>query len=106
MIEEPRTSIEVRMNIPPQTYMACAQELMGRYSNVVSEALMEIRKDLMFNEKFQEEVRNAVKEQLRESVQNAIKSAAKRVVWDTFCDNDVNIEKMVTEAIMSTIKKE
>ena len=106
MIEEPRANIEVRMTIPPQTYMAAAQQIMGQYCNVVEEAMIEIKKDLMFNKKFQEEVKWAIKDQIRDAVENAVKSAARRVVWDTFSKSDMDIEKMVEEAIMKTLKKE
>ena len=100
-----KTNIEVRMTIPSQTYMACAQEIMGQYSDVVTEALMDIRKDLMFNKRFQEEVKNEVRKQIQESVENAIKSAARKVVWDMYCKNDVDIEKIVTDAILASKKE-
>ena len=106
MIEEPRTNIEVKMTIPSQTYMAAAQEIMTGYSTVVVDALNEIKESLMFDKKFQEEVKWEIKERINDAVKSAIKSAAQRVVWDMYCKNDMDIEKMVEQAILSTIKKE
>ena len=105
-MEEPITNIEVRMSIPPQTYLGMAQEIMGQYSNVVKEALEDIKNDLVFNKKFQEEVKSVVRSQMQDAVENAIKSAARRVVWDMYSEKNLDIEKMVTEAIYSTMKTE
>ena len=63
-MEEPRTNIEVRMTIPSQTYMAVAQEIMKGYSKVTSDALNEVKEALMFDRKFQDEVKNVIKNTL------------------------------------------
>ena len=104
-MEEPRTNIEVRMTIPSQTYYAAAQEIMSQYSSVISKALDEVKEDLMFNETFQEEVKKVIKSTLQESVENAIKSAARSTVWDLYGKNSIDIEDMVKNAILSSIRK-
>lgn len=104
-METPRTNIEVRMTIPSQTYMAAAQEIMEEYSKVTSDALNEVKKALLFDKKFQEEVKNVIKNTLQEAVENAIRSAARSVVWDLYGKNSIDIEEMVKEAILSTISK-
>ena len=106
--EDPSAHIEVRLNIPAVNYMAVAQQIMSQYGVVVEDAMNEIRKDLMFNEKFQEEVKCAVKERLHDAVQVAIKEAAKRVVWETFMDvkTDRNIQKVIEDSIMDVLRKQ
>lgn len=93
------------MTIPSQTYMAAAQEVMEQYSKVTSDALNEVKEALLFNETFQEEVKNVIKNTLQEAVENAIKSAAQSVVWDLYGKNSIDIEEMVRNAILSTIRK-
>lgn len=105
-MEEPRTNIEVRMTIPSQTYMAAAEEIMEGYSKVTSDALNEVKEALLFDRKFQEEVKNVIKNTLQEAVENAIRSAARSVVWDLYRNKSIDIEKMVKEAILSTISKQ
>ena len=104
-MEEPRTNIEVRMTIPSQTYYAVAQEIMSQYSSVISKALEEVKENLMFNETFQEEVKNVIKSTLQESVENAIKSAARNIVWDLYGKNSIDIEEMVKNTILSCISE-
>lgn len=106
--EDPSARIEVRLSIPAANYMAVAQQLMSQYGVVVEDAMNEIKKDLMFNKKFQEEVKFAVKERLRDAVQEAIKEAAKRVVWETFVDvkTDRNIKKVIEDSIMDVLRKQ
>ena len=104
-METPKTNIEVRMTIPSQTYMAAAQEIMEGYSKVTSDALNEVKEALLFDRKFQEEIKNVIKNTLQESVENAIRSAARSVVWDLYGKNSIDIENMVKEAILSTISK-
>ena len=103
MIEEPRTNIEVRMTIPSQTYMAAAQEVMSNYTKIISDALQEVKEDLMFNKKFQEEVKEVIKNRIQDSVESAIKDAASSVIWDLYRNKDVDIRKMVEKAILSSI---
>ena len=93
------------MTIPSQTYMAAAQEIMEGYSKVTSDALNEVKEALLFDRKFQEEIKNVIKNTLQESVENAIRSAARSVVWDLYGKNSIDIENMVKEAILSTISK-
>ena len=102
-MEQPIANIQVTMSIPPQRYMAAAMEIMSQYGDVVQEALDDIRKDLLFNKKFQDEVKNAIKNQIRESMENAIKSAARNVVWDLYHDTD--IEQMIEDKILETMQK-
>ena len=102
-MEQPITNIQVAMSIPPQKYMAAAMEIMSQYGDVVQDALNDIKKGLMFDKKFQDEVKKEIKNQIRESVENAIKSAAKRVVWDLYRDTD--IEKMIENKILETVQK-
>jgi Flp pilus assembly protein TadB len=104
-MNEPIANIQVTMSIPPQKYMAAAMEIMSQYGTVVEDALRDIKEDLMFNRKFQEEVKIAIKEQVRESVENAIKSAARRVVWDLYRNKDQDIEQMIENAILDVTKK-
>ena len=106
--EDPSAHIEVRLSIPAANYMAVAQQIMSQYGVVVEDAMNEIRKDLMFNEKFQEEVKYAVKERLHDAVQVAIKEAAKRVVWETFMDvkTDRNIKKVIEDSIMDALREQ
>lgn len=103
MIEEPKTNIEVRLTIPSQTYMAAAQEVMSNYTQIISDALMEVKDKLMFDKKFQEEVKEVVKNRIQDSVESAIKSAASSVIWDLYRSKDMDIQKMVEKAILSTI---
>ena len=103
MIEEPRTNIEVRMTIPSQTYMAAAQEVMSNYTKIISDALQEVKEDLMFNKKFQEEVKEVIKNRIQDSVESAIKDAASSVIWDLYRNKDLDIRKMVEKAILSSI---
>jgi len=102
-IEEPMTNIEVKLTIPSQTYRAAAQEVMSSYSNIVVEALQEVKADLMFNEKFQEEVKSVIKDRIQDSVEAAVKAAANSVVWDLYRSKDMDIQKMVEKAILSSI---
>ena len=104
-METPRTNIEVRMTIPSQTYMAAAQEIMEGYSKVTSDALNEVKEALLFDKNFQEEVKNVIKDTLQGAVENAIRSAARSVVWDLYGKNSIDIEEMVKNAILSTIRK-
>ena len=106
MIEDPKANIEVRLEIPASNYIAHARMIMSKYSEVVRNAMQEIQEDLMFNNAFQEEVKNAVKSRLYDAVQTAIKSAAERVVWQTFMDRkaDKNIEKVISDSIMEALK--
>lgn len=104
-METPTTNIEVRMTIPSQTYMAAAQEIMDGYSKVTSDALNEVKEALLFDKKFQEEVKNVIKDTLQGAVENAIRSAARSVVWDLYGKNSIDIEEMVRNAILSTIRK-
>lgn len=105
-METPITNIDVKMTIPSQTYRAAAMEVMEQYSKVASDALNEVKEALLFDEKFQEEVKNVIKNTLQDAVENAIKSAARSVVWDLYGKNSIDIEKMVKEAILSTISKQ
>lgn len=102
-MEQPITNIQVAISIPPQRYMAAAIEIMSQYGDVVQNALDDIKKDLIFNKKFQNEVENEIKNQIRESVENAIKSAARRVVQDLYRDTD--IEQMIENKILETMQK-
>ena len=106
MIEDPKANIEVRLEIPASNYIAHARMIMSQYSEVVKNAMQEIQEDLMFNNAFQEEVKNAVKSRLYDAVQMAIKSAAEKVVWQTFMDRkaDENIEKVISDSIMEALK--
>ncbi len=104
-MDVPTTNIEVRMTIPSQTYMAAAQEITQEYSRVTSEALNEVKTALMCNKTFQEEVKKVIKNTLQEAVENAIKSAARSVVWDLYAKNSIDIEEMVKDAILSSIRK-
>ena len=47
-MEQPIANIQVTMSIPPQRYVAAAMEIMSQYSDVVQDALNDIKKDLMF----------------------------------------------------------
>lgn len=102
-MEQPISTIQVTMSIPPQKYMAAAMEIMSQYGDVVQDALNDIKKDLMFDKKLQDEVKTEIKNQIRESVEAAIKSAARRVVWDFYPDAD--IKKMIENKILETMKK-
>lgn len=93
------------MTIPSQTYMAAAQEIMEGYSKVTSDALNEVKEALLFDGKFQEEVKDVIKNTLQEAVENAIRLAARSVVWDLYGKNSIDIEDMVKNAILSTIRK-
>jgi hypothetical protein len=104
-METPITNIDVKMTIPSQTYRAVAMEIMEQYSKVTSDALNEVKEALLFDEKFQEEVKNTIKRTLQEAVENAIRSAARSVVWDLYGKNSIDIEEMVKDAILSTIRK-
>ena len=104
-METPTTNIDVRMTIPSQTYRATAMEIMEQYSKVTSDALNEVKEDLLFDEKFQDEIKNTIKSTLQEAVENAIRSAARSVVWDLYGENSIDIEEMVKNAILSTIRK-
>ena len=79
---------------------------MEGYSKVTSDALNEVKEALLFDRKFQEEVKNVIKNTLQEAVENAIRSAARSVVWDLYRNKSIDIEKMVKEAILSTISKQ
>ena len=102
-MEQPISTIQVTMSIPPQKYMAAAMEIMSQYGDVVQDALNDIKEDLMFDKKLQDEVKTEIKNQIRESVENAIKSAARRVVWDLYPDSD--IKKMIENKILEIMKK-
>ena len=105
MIEDTSTNIEIRLNIPAVKYMAAAQEIMSQYGEVVKTAMEEVKSDLMFNEAFQNEIKNAIKSRLNDAVQKAIKSAAERVVWDTFMNKSAssNIEKVISDSIIDAL---
>jgi len=102
-MEQPISTIQVTMSIPPEKYMAVATEIMSQYGDVVQDALNDIREDLMFDKKFQDEIKNEIKNHIRESMENAIKSAARRVVWDLYRDTD--IEEMIENKILETVQK-
>lgn len=103
-MNEPITNINVTMTIPAVKYQAAAMEIMQQYGDVVSQALEEIKSDLLFNEKFQEEVKRVIKNNIQDAVEKAIKNAATSFVWDLYGRKNIDIEKMVTDAILSTIK--
>ena len=102
-MDTPIANITVTMTIPPQKYMAASMEIMSQYGNVVEEALREIKEDLMSNKQFQQEVKDVIRNKIQASVECAVKKAAEQIVWETFFRNDVSIEKIVKDAILSTI---
>ena len=101
MQEEPFTNINVTMTIPSQKYKAASMEIMAGYSNVVKEALDEVRDKLMTDETFKKEVKFAIKNQIRDAVEEAIKRAAERCVWELYRNMDADIDKLVRDAILS-----
>lgn len=105
MLEEPRTNIEVRMTIPSETYMAAAYEIMSQYSDVVKDALNDIKEKLMFDKSFQKEIKFAVQERLQNAVKDGIKRAAESVAWNIYLEHSKDIEKMVRDMILSDTQK-
>ena len=101
MQEGPMTNINVTMTIPSQKYVAASMEIMDGYSNVVKEALDEVRDKLMTDETFKKEVKLAIKNQIQDAVEKAIKNAAERCVWELYRDVDADIDKLVRDAILS-----
>ena len=104
-MQEPMTNINVTMTIPSQKYMAASMEIMAEYSNVVKEALDEVRDKLMTDETFKKEVKSAIKNQIQDTVEEAIKRAAERCVWELYRDVSDDVEKLVQDAILSGRKK-
>lgn len=103
-MEQPLTNIVVTMTIPPVKYQAAAMDIMSQYGDVVQQALNETREKLMFDEIFQEEVKNVIKDKIDEVMRNAIKSAAENVAWDLFYRKDSNIHCLVERAIREALQ--